>query len=431
MLRRDFLRTSAALAAAPMAVGGALAAPRRSRAQGSLEIPPDLDWESVRGLFDMLDPDTAHFSGFFLVSHPRPVREAMARYRIGLDRNPIDFLERHGMRDGDGLDDATRAALARWLGVDEPGLIALTDSTTMGLGLIYNNFRLREGQEVLTTTHDHYSTRQSLEFRAARDGAKVVRIPLYQDPATTSVDEIVGSLQKGVSDRTRLVAVTWVHSCSGVTLPVRAIADMLAQANRRRDAADRIFLCVDGVHGLGVENETIPELGCDIFIAGTHKWMFGPRGTGLVWASEAAWEQVAPIIPPFNAPLPPGLLHTPGGFHSFEHRWALKDAVEFREALGRERVHARIHELNRRIKEGLAPMKHVVVHTPMADELSAGIVCFDVRGAEPEIVVQRLVAQKIYASESPYDPSCARLAGSLLVNEQHVDRALEAVSRLG
>jgi len=300
----------------------------------------------------------------------------------------------------------------------------------MGLGLVYHGFALKPGDEVVSTEHDHYATRCALEFRAARDGARVKTVALYDDPSKVSVDGVVGALRKAINDRTRLVAVTWVHSCSGVTLPIRAIADMVAEVNRSRDGADRVLLSVDGVHGLGVENDTIPQLGCDVFIAGTHKWMFGPRGTGLVWATPEAWARIHPVIPPFNDHEPGGLLHTPGGFHSFEHRWALKEAVELREALGRERVHARIHDLNRRIKQGLAPMKHVTVHTPMADELSAGIVCFDVRGMEPGEVVGRLVAQRIYASESPYTPSCPRLAGSLLVNEADVDRALTAVAAL-
>ena len=66
---------------------------------------------------------------------------------------------------------------------------------------------------------------------------------------------------------TRAVALTWVHSSTGVKLPVRAIADALAE----RDAElgkRKTLLCVDAVHGFGVEPEPLPELGCDFLVSG-------------------------------------------------------------------------------------------------------------------------------------------------------------------
>jgi len=74
----------------------------------------------------------------------------------------------------------------------------------------------------------------------------------------------------------------------------------VAAANRGRAEQDRAFLCVDGVHGFGVEDETISSLGCDVFAAGCHKWIFGPRGTGVLCASAAAWSLSSPTIPTFD-----------------------------------------------------------------------------------------------------------------------------------
>ena len=101
------------------------------------------------------------------------------------------------------------------------------------------------------------------------------------------------------------------------------------------------------MHGLGVEPESPVGLGADVFVSGCHKWLFGPRGTGIVWAAPHAWDRIAPLIPSFDARayfawledsepsgVPPGPLMTPGGFHSFEHRWALAQAFEHHAALG-------------------------------------------------------------------------------------------------
>ena len=416
--RRSFLvRTGAALAAA-----GVLSELEEELAAAPEARPPT--WTHVRKQFD-LAPGLVHLGGLLLASHPRPVRAAIARHRRGLDRNPVEYLHRHGAR----LEAAVLVAAARYLDA-RPSDIALTDSTTMGLGLLYNGIDLRAGQEALTTHHDFFATHEALRLKAARSGSSVRRISLYRRPQAASTDEIVSAVTRAVRPATRLVAVTWVHSSTGVKLPIRAIADALADVNRRRDESDRVLLSVDGVHGLGVENVTMPGLGCDFFVAGCHKWLFGPRGTGLVWGAPGAWPAAGPTIPSFSGGATPGRTMTPGGFHSFEHRWALADAFRFQRWLGKRRVAARIHALNRRLKEGLAGMPHVELHTPRSDRLSAGLVCFDVRRMSPETVVRRLRERRIVATVTPYTPSHARLAPGLLNTAADVDAALRAIRSL-
>jgi selenocysteine lyase/cysteine desulfurase len=322
----------------------------------------------------------------------------------------------------------------------DPSDIALTDSTTMGLGLLYSGLKLRTDQEILTTTHDHYSTENSLRLRAERTGASVRKISLYRDTATKSVTEIVESVTRSITVQTRVLAVTWVHSCTGVKLPIRAIADALKPINATRDEQDRVLLCVDGVHGLGVDGTELPELGCDFFIAGCHKWMFGPRGTGLVWGTPGAWPAATATIPTFDdatyemwmqvrpqQPVPTGATMSPGGFHSFEHRWALDRAFQFHQTIGKPRVAERIHSLNRQLKEGLAKMPNVKLYTPMTDELSAGIVCFDVNGVRADSVVGQLRKKKIVASVTPYKTLYTRLAPGLLTSAAEVETTLAAV----
>ncbi len=99
------------------------------------------------------------------------------------------------------------SAASDYLGVS-PTEIALTDSTTMGLGLLYGGLALRSGQEILTTTHDRYATETALRLAAERSGATTRRVALYRDGASASQQEIVGTLVRAVTPRTRVVAVT-------------------------------------------------------------------------------------------------------------------------------------------------------------------------------------------------------------------------------
>jgi selenocysteine lyase/cysteine desulfurase len=423
------------IAGAGVVAAGGLAACRRSgsaddaSAGGAGAEPLDpSSWESVRDQF-ALTPDVLHFAAFVLAAHPRPVADAIARHRDGLDADTHGYLAEHQAE----LESSVLGAAAAYLGA-APEEVGLTDSTTMGLGLLYGGLALDPGHTVLTTEHDFYSTHESLRLRAERTGASVERVRLYDDPASATVDEIVGRLAGGVSGSTRAVAVTWVHSGTGVKLPIADIAAALD---------DGVLLCVDGVHGLGVEDAGVRDLGADFLVAGTHKWLFGPRGTGIVWGRSEAWEAVQPTIPTFAAgaferalfgeavtPVTPGHGFTPGGYHSFEHRWALAEAFDFHAAIGRDRIADRTHEQATRLKEGLAEIGGVRVVTPMAPELSAGIVCVELAGRNPFEAMEALGGQRISASVTPYREPYLRFGPSIVTTPDEVDEVIEAVAGL-
>src|SRR5262249_22739196 len=160
----------------------------------------------------------------------------------------VHYLHERGPR----LEAEVLVAAADYLGAS-PGDLALTDSTTMGLALLYDGLDVREGQEILTTQHDFYSTHESLRYKAARCGASLPMIPFYERLDSVPEDEMVESVAGELGPRTRLLAVTWVHSSTGLKLPIRRIAEAVALVNADREPADRVLLCVDAVHGLGVE----------------------------------------------------------------------------------------------------------------------------------------------------------------------------------
>src|SRR6266536_1655220 len=289
LTRRDFLISGslslAAGAFSPLVVGAEKTKPN---------TPADFnDWESVRREFE-LAPDYVHLALFFLASHPRPVRQAIEQYREKIDSNPLIAVDTAIFESGnENIPLQICRAIASYIGGD-PQDIALTQNTTTGLALLYHGLPLREGDEILTTTHDHYVHHESIRLATGRCGATWRKIPLFDSYSSISPDEISERVRKEIGPKTRAVGVTWVHSSSGVRLPIARIAESVADANRGREENDRVLLIVDGVHGLGVEDPSITALGCDAFAAGTHKWMLGPRGTGFVWAKPVVFKETRP-----------------------------------------------------------------------------------------------------------------------------------------
>jgi selenocysteine lyase/cysteine desulfurase len=98
------------------------------------------------------------------------VRRAIDRYRRALDADPVVYL--HGS--SAAREAAVLRAAATFTGARAAD-IALTDSTTMGLALLYNGIHVRAGQELLTSTHDFFVTHDALQLRADRTARRCAR----------------------------------------------------------------------------------------------------------------------------------------------------------------------------------------------------------------------------------------------------------------
>ncbi len=428
--------------------------PRIGRIESSLPMRPlprplhrpngSIDWPAVRDLFPLVS-DWTHLSSFLFVSHPKPVAEAIDQFRKKLDSDAL-WIERAAFTDLEGRPFvAVKRALAEYTG-GSPTEIALTSNTTTALAMAYHGLTIRGDQEIVTTEHDHYSHHESIRYAAARSGCAVRYIALFDTPATARADQIVDRIAGAITPKTRAVGVTWVQSSTGIKLPIAQIAEAVARANRGRASADRCLLIVDGVHGFANQDVDVARLGADFFASGAHKWLFAPRGTGFLWGRADAWPELRPTIPSFDpdainttfqawadrTALPPtqASFVSPGGFLAYEHLLAVPSAVELHRTIGRDRIAARIAELNAAFREGVARVPGVTLHTPRDPELSGGISCFEVSGLAPELVVAQLAQKKIRTTTSPYKVTYARVSAGIMNTPKEIDLVLREIKAL-
>jgi selenocysteine lyase/cysteine desulfurase len=421
--RRTFLK-QAGVFAASLPLGAALL----PQALAANPAPAANDpWTGFKQLFTQ-DPNYLHFSNFLVTSHPKPVRDAIDRYRQQIDHNPglaMDWgLEETWKREGQ-----VREWAGRYLNATPPQ-IALTGSTSEGLAMIYGGIKLRPDQEILTTEHEHYATQNVLDFRIARQGTQVRRIRLFEQASQVSSDEVLGNIKRNIRPNTRVLGMTWVQSGSGVKLPIGEIGKLVEDLNRNRDDKDRILYVVDGVHGFGVEDFSFPDMHCDFFIAGTHKWMFGPRGTGIVCARSEELKDVTPTVPTFSEDTNFATTMSPGGYHSFEHRWALNEAFKLHLQLGKADVQARIHGLNDYLKQRLQEHPQIELVTPSSTALSAGFTFFRVREQNSDkiaayLMQNRVVSDAVYRDAGPV----IRMAPGLLNTEAEIDQVMTLLAQ--
>jgi len=425
----------------PFATPSAEAAVPASAAVPLRRSDGTVDWNAVRAQFDGLDPDWTHLSSFLFVSHPRTVRSEVERWRARLDSDPywVEAALYEGV-EGRPYEQA-REAIADYVG-GKPEEIAFTGNTTTSLAMAYHGLRIRPDQEIVTSEHDHFVHHESIRYSIAKSGATMRYVALYDTPAKADAGEIVRRVERALTPKTRLLGLTWVHSSTGAKLPIAEIAKVVARANRGRADADRCLFLVDGVHGFGNQDVDAAALGADFFAAGLHKWFFGPRGTGFLWGRADAWPHLAPVVPSFDPwaeepfvawmerrPLAPTQASwvAPGGFLAYEHLMALPAAAALHREIGRDRIAARIAELNRNLRAELAKIPGLTLHTPRDPALSAGINCFEIAGKSARDVVGRLAAKKIRATPSPYATSYPRYAAGIVNDERDLERGLAAL----
>lgn len=336
-------------------------------------------------------------------------------------------------------------AAARYLGLADPDdpealrqagstHLAIVGNTTAGLGLLYSGIAVRADQEIVTTRHDFAATLGAIRHRSHRDGTRARLVELYNDARTADADSIVDNVRKAIRDETRVLAFTWVHSGNGLKIPLARIGQLVEDINRHRFERDHIILCADAVHGLGVEDADFPSLKCHFIVSGCHKWLFGPRGTGIICGTPDAWQHVTPTTSSLRSGSGTAIVNTPGGVHAYEHQWGLARAFRFHTDIGRAAISGRTHALARQLKNDLARLKGVTVVTPVDPDVSAGLVCFRVDRKSAYAVVRELfddhsiratasardVNDQVYVSVSP----------SIVTDERDLDALVCAIKAI-
>ena len=305
------------------------------------------DWDSVRAQF-LLDPDAGPVRGLRpLAAHPAPRRRDR--------RLPRRARPRHRGRAARRASSARQAVRTRprRTTAAPPAQYALTDSTTMGLGLMYGGLDARAGRR---GAHDDprllLDRGQPAAARAAhrRDGHAGSRCTTTRPrPPWTRWSS---GLAAGITPRTKVVALTWVHSSTGVRVPVRR--DLRGARGAQPGAAQPVRrLRRRGARVLAPSTWTCPTWAATSSRPARTSGCSGRAAPASSGAGD--WGPLTEVIPTFSDPDRPGRPAHPGRLP------LLRAPLGGR---GRLRVHGRASGATgwsrappsrpRRLKEGLA-----------------------------------------------------------------------------
>jgi len=267
---RDFFRAAVALPASWTAFTTAL------RAAGSDESY----WQMVQRQFP-LDDDLIYLNAANVCPASRPVMDRHLAFLRDFHANP-SFQNREKYT---AMRESLRAKAARMLRV-APDEVAITRNTSEGSNIVVKGVDLKAGDEVILTNHNHPSNLDSWKVRARRDGFSVKELPV-QVPARSS-EELYSAIEKAVTPRTKVIAITHLTSTTGIQFPAREIA---ALARKRG-----IWMHLDGAQTFGAFDVNLQEIDPDSYSTSAHKWLMGPLEAGLLYLRAERMPQLWPSI---------------------------------------------------------------------------------------------------------------------------------------
>ena len=322
---------------------------------------------------------------------PSAVIDSVADYYRTANANPSATLHTLARRSAQRYAEA-RAEVARFINAD-PREIIWTRGTTEGINLFaaaWGGANLRAGDEIVVSIAEHYSNWLPWRAIAERTGARV-RVFGVTDEGQLDLAE----LERTLTSRTRLVAVSHVSNVLGVVNAIDAVVS--------RARAVGAHVLVDGAQSAPHVPIDVKALGCDFFVFSSHK-MLGPMATGVAWARRELLEAMPPYQTGSNmahdVDLDSAVLEHDGqkfqaGTPNVSGPIGLAAACAYMNRLGRDAVAAHERAITARALAVLAQVPGLKLIGPWSTDNRLPVFCFTLPNTDVPAIVKALDAEGV------------------------------------
>ena len=302
---------------------------------------------------------------------PRIVTEALVRY-IWQQEDATAYTMWQIL---EPQSETIRTGLAEVFGCDREE-IAITRNASESLEILLMGMNFKSGDEILTTTQDYGRMITTLRQREKREGLvlKLVKIPI----PPKDLNEITAAFERAITSRTRLILMAHQVNITGQITPVKAVCEMAR--------ARGIETIVDGAHSFAQFDFKQKDLSCDYFGTSLHKWLYAPKGTGLLYIKRDKIEKIWPLMAAESKQAGDIRKFEEIGTHSAAPKLAIGEALLFHNGIGGKRKEARLRYLSRYWMNRLKDVPKVRFNTSFDPAQSCAIANVQIEGLNPSAV---------------------------------------------
>ena len=171
--------------------------------------------------------------------------------------------------------EAARRTVARFINAASENEIVFTRGATESINLVASSYCrtfCREGDEILITAMEHHSNIVPWQLQAGIFGLKL-RIAPINEKGELLLDE----LERLITPRTKIIAITHISNVLGTINPVQKI---VATAHRHD-----IPVLIDAAQSVQHCEVDVQQIDCDFLAFSSHK-IYGPTGVGVLYGKE-------------------------------------------------------------------------------------------------------------------------------------------------
>jgi cysteine desulfurase/selenocysteine lyase len=323
----------------------------------------------------------------------------------------VDHLERHnanvaramhqlGAESTEGFEGA-RDKVAAFLNAPSRDEVIFTKNASEALNLVANTLawatgplQIGPGDEVLITEMEHHSNIVPWQLLTERKGATLRWFGITDDGRldTSNIDDLI-------TERTKVVSLTWVSNMLGTVNPVAEIA--------RRAHEVGALVVVDAAQAVPQMPVDVGSMDADCrpdFLVFTGHKVTGPTGIGVLWGRRAVLEQLPPFLG--GGEMIATVSMERSTYADIPHKFeagtppiveavGLGAAVDYLASLGMQNVRAHEEAITRYALEGLASVSGLTVLGPQDASLRGGAIAFEIDGIHPHDVSQVLDSRGI------------------------------------
>ncbi|MEK3724849.1 cysteine desulfurase [Paenibacillus sp. FSL H8-0034] len=345
-----------------------------------------MNTKEIRQLFPILHQEVNGHPLVYLDSaatsqKPVSVIEAIKHYYEFDNSNVHRGVHTLGSRATDAYEGA-REKVAKFINAGSTEEVIFTRGTTTALNMVASGYArviCQEGDEIVITPMEHHSNLIPWQQVAKATGAVLKYIPLQEDGSILLQD-----VEDTITERTKIVSVTYVSNVLGVVNPVKAIAEIAHRHGAK--------MVVDGAQSTPHLKVDVQDLDCDFYALSGHK-MCGPTGIGALYGKKTLLEHMEPIefggemidhVDLYDSTWKELPWKFEGGTPVIAGAVGLGAAIDFLESIGMDAIERHERQLTAYAVERLSEIEDLKIFGPLTDR--AGLVTFNLGDVHPHDV---------------------------------------------